>query len=112
VLGVFVRSSKGIGEHAVAVDNTNQLEWKGKDIEPYCLIEGKEKELFEVVIANAVGDPGAMMIHFGDAGFAHRAVMSTLRLPVAAGHAVLVLISGSHLRNGLGSYETCCEVAC
>ena len=112
MLGVIVRSSKGIGEHAVAVDNSNQLERKGKDVKPYCLIEGEEEELFEVVIAYAVGDPGAMMVHFGDARFAHRAMMSTLRLPVAAGHAVLVLISGSHLRNGLGSYETCGEVTC
>jgi len=69
------------------------------------LVEGEKEERLEVVVADAVADPGAVMIHFRNTNLADRAVVGADRLPVAAVDAIVGLVRGRHLRNHLGSFE-------
>jgi len=77
----------------------------------YSLVESEEKELLEVVITDAVPQPWAVMIHLQHACLAYGAVMCTLRLPIPAHHAVVVLIRWHHLRDRLRAAQTPDKVA-
>jgi hypothetical protein len=77
----------------------------------YSLVKSEEKELLEVVIADAVPQPWAVMIHLQHACLAYGAVMSALRLPIPAHHAVVVLIRWHHLRDRLRTAQTPDQVA-
>ena len=72
----------------------------------YRLVESKEEELLEVVVADAIPQPRAVMIHLKHACFADGAVMCTLRLPIPAYHAVVVLVRWHHLRDRLWTAQT------
>lgn len=69
------------------------------DLAHACLVEAEQEEGFEVVIANAVTDPGAVVVHFGHANVANPAVMRALGLPVAALLAIHVLVGWRCLRD-------------
>lgn len=73
----------------------------------YSLVEAEEEESLEVVIANAVADPRAVMVHFGHANVAYAAVMRAQRLPVATLLAVQVLVRRGHLRDHFWLFECC-----
>ena len=75
------------------------------------MVESEEEELLEVVITDAVPQPRAMMIHLEHACFAYGAVMSALRLPIPAHHAVVVLIRWHHLRDWLRAAQAPDQVA-
>jgi len=62
------------------------------------------------VVADAVSEPGAVMVHLEDAGVTDRAVVGALGLPVLAGHAVRVAVLGLHGWNRLWPLETALEV--
>ena len=63
------------------------------------------------MITYAVPQPRAMMIHLEHACFAYGAVMSALRLPIPAHHAVVVLIRWHHLRDRLRAAQAADQVA-
>lgn len=50
----------------------------------HCYVQSEEDEELLVVLANAVVDPRAMVVHLADASLAHAAMMSPLRLKAAA----------------------------
>ena len=75
-------------------------------IETYCLVETKEKECFEVVVANAISYPWTVMVHLGHANVANAAMMRALGLPVSACLAVHVLVVGCRLRNHFRPFES------
>ena len=77
----------------------------------YRLVESEEEELLEVVIADAVPQPRAVMIHLQHACFADGAVMCALRLPIPANHAVVVLVRWHHLWDRLRTAQTPDQVA-
>ena len=77
----------------------------------YRLVESEKEELLEVVIADAIPQPRAVMIHLQHACFAYGAMMCALRLPIPAHHAVVVLVRWHHLRDCLRTAQTPDQVA-
>ena len=56
------------------------------------MVEAEEEESLEVVVADAVAYPRAVVVHFWDANIANAAVVRAQRFPVAALLAVHVLV--------------------
>lgn len=50
----------------------------------HCYVQSEEDEELLVVLANAVVDPRAVMVHLADAPLAHTAMVSPLGLEAAA----------------------------
>lgn len=42
--------------------------YRDERVEEYCLVEAEEEELLEVVVADTVAQPGAMVVHLQHAG--------------------------------------------
>ena len=76
----------------------------------YGLVEAEEEEGFEVMVADAVSKPRAVMIHLGHTNSAYTAMMSSLWLPIAALLAVQVLIGRGRLWDHLRSLKCCDSV--
>ena len=69
------------------------------------MVDTEEEEGLEVVVADTVAKPGAVVIHFGNADLADRTVVCSLGLPVATVDTVVLLVRWRHLRDDFGSFE-------
>ena len=70
------------------------------------MVETEKEECLEIVVANAVAEPRAVMIHLGHTDSANAAMVRSLGLPVAALLTVHVLVGRGRLRDHFWSLES------
>ena len=99
LMGVLFPPEECVEDHHRRVDQSYQA-----------LVEAEEEEVFEVVIAHTVADPGTVVVHLEHALLADGTVVGSLRLPVLAHVAGLHRIRRHGLRDLLGLPPRCPQV--
>lgn len=79
------------------------------------MVKTEEVEALEVVGADAVAQPGTVVVHLGHADFAYRAVVRPIWFPVVALHAEVLLVRNVRLLRNLdwgceGAHKVACQI--